>query len=302
VQFYAKGDGDYQFRTTDANTLRMSIQNDGKVGIGTTDPQGGLHVYQKTIVLGELSTNPSSSPNGSMYYNTSSKKAVIKIDGSWRIMGESSFSPTSISGLVGWYLPENWTGTQWTDISGSGNHVTTYEGTINYTALHDGSTVGAQSTFPVLYGDTSAELNFPSAILPSTYTLIALTRYNGTNKLRILDGQNINWLSGHWSGKSGVAYHRGWLTTQSDRHGSKWVLSTDQNSLYRSKSESVAWEESNTGAGGDGGATYANLRLGSVGYEPSDWMCAELIVYNRTLSSDEYGLLETYMQNKYSIY
>jgi hypothetical protein len=237
-----------------------------------------------------------------MYYNTSSNKALIKIDGAWRILGESSFTPTSISGLVGWYLPENWTGTQWTDASGAGNNATSIEGTINYSGTHDGTSVGAQSTFPVLYGAATAEINFPSAILPSTYTLVALTRYNGTNKLRILDGQNINWLSGHWSGKSGVAYHRGWLTTQSDRHGSKWVLSTDQNSLYRSKSESVAWEESNTGAGGDGGATYANLRLGSVGYEPSDWMCAELIVYNRTLSSDEYGLLETYMQNKYSIY
>jgi hypothetical protein len=272
----------------------------GSVGIGTADPQGGLHVYQKTLVLGELSTNPSSSPNGSMYYNTTYKRALIKIDGSWRIMG-GTFSPASISGLVGWYLPENWTGSQWTDISGSGNNVTEDEGTINYTSSHDGSTVGAQSTFPVLYGDTSAELNFPSAILPSTYTLIALTRYNGTNKKRILDGQDTNWLSGHWLGKSGVAYHGGWLTTQVDRHGSKWVLSTDQNNLYRSKSESVAWEESNTGAG-SGGATYANLRVGSVGYEPSDWMCAEIIVYNRTLSSDEYGLLETYMQNKYNIY
>jgi hypothetical protein len=283
------------YNTADVMTLR----SDGNVGIGTTDPQGGLHVYQKTLVLGELSANPSSAPNGSMYYNTSSEKAVIKIDGSWRLLGESSFSPTSVSGLVGWYLPENWTGTQWTDTSGSGNSVTAYEGTINYTAVHDGSTVGAQSTFPVLYGNTSAELNFPSAILPSTYTLIALTRYNGTTKKRILDAQNTNWLSGHWSGASGVAYHNGWLTTTTNRHGSKWVMSTDQNNLYRSKSESVAWEESNTGAGTP---SYANLRLGSVGYEGSDWMCAEIIVYNRTLSSGEYGLLETYIQNKYSIY
>ena len=79
-----------------------------------------------------------------------------------------------ISGIVGWYLPENWTGTQWTDASGAGNHATAVEGTINY-AMHDGSSVGAQRTFPVLYGGTTAEINFPSAILPTSYTLIALT-------------------------------------------------------------------------------------------------------------------------------
>jgi hypothetical protein len=38
INFYAKGDGEYQFRTTDSNTLRMVIENDGKVGIGTGSP------------------------------------------------------------------------------------------------------------------------------------------------------------------------------------------------------------------------------------------------------------------------
>jgi hypothetical protein len=38
IKFYAKGDGEYQFRTTDSNTLRMVIENDGKVGIGTGSP------------------------------------------------------------------------------------------------------------------------------------------------------------------------------------------------------------------------------------------------------------------------
>lgn len=210
----------------------------------------------------------------------------------------SEFSPVSISGLVGWYLPQNWTGTQWTDASGIGNNATSYSGTINYSASHDGSTVGAQRTFPVLYGNTSAKIYFPSAILPSTYTLIALTRYNGTTKGRILDGQGNNWLSGHWNEASGVAYHDGWLTTdQRNRHGSKWVLATDQNSRYRSKSEGVAWED-NTGGGG----TSTQLLLGGRSTEPSDWMCAELIVYNRTLTATEYNQLEAYMQIKYGIY
>jgi len=164
--------------------------------------------------------------------------------------------------------------------------------------------VGARSTFPVLYGNTSAIIKFPTAILPSTYTLIYMTRYNGTNKKRILDGQgSVNWLSGHWDGSSGVAYHQGWMTTSTDRHGSNWVLGTDQNNLYRSKSEGIAWEETTSGAGTDGsGQTYAQISVNATGTEKSDWMCGEIIVYDRTLSSEEYNRLENYMQNKYKIY
>tara|TARA_R110000822_G_scaffold90565_1_gene209355 strand:- start:187 stop:879 length:693 start_codon:yes stop_codon:yes gene_type:complete len=230
-----------------------------------------------------------------MYYNSTTNQPLVKVNGSW--ISLVNFLPSNISGLVGWYLPENWTGSQWTDASTAGNHVTAYEGTINYTASQSAFGVGASATFPVIYGNTAAELNFPSAILPSTYTLISMTRYNGSTLKRILDGQNSNWLSGHWSGASGVAYHNGWLTNQTDRHGSNWVIGVDQNSLYRSKSQSVAWTN-DTGGGGSS----TNLRLGSVGYEASEWMCAELIVYNRTLSSDEYTQLADYIQNKYGIY
>ena len=266
----------------------------GRVGVGTTSPQGGLHIDGKTFILGQIATAPSG-PDGTMYYSSATNQPLIKVNGSW--ISLVPFLPTNINGLVGWYLPENWTGSQWSDVSGSGNHVTAYEGTIQYDASRQGNADGANSTFPVLYGSPTAELNFPSAILPSTYTLISLTRYNGSTKKRILDGQTGNWLSGHWSTASGVAYHGGWMTTTSDRHGDKWVIGVDQNSLYRSKSQSVAWTN-DTGGGG----TSTNLRLGSVGYEGSDWMCAELIVYNRTLSSDEYTQVADYIQNKFGIY
>jgi hypothetical protein len=44
IGFYAKGDGDYGFRTTDSNTLRMVIKNDGKVGVGAFTPSYKFHV------------------------------------------------------------------------------------------------------------------------------------------------------------------------------------------------------------------------------------------------------------------
>jgi hypothetical protein len=44
IKFYAKGDGDHEFRTTDSNTLRMIIDNGGNVGIGVVNPSKKLHV------------------------------------------------------------------------------------------------------------------------------------------------------------------------------------------------------------------------------------------------------------------
>ena len=268
----------------------------GGVGVGTTNPEGGLHISGKTFILGQISTVPTG-PDGAMYYNSTLNQAFIKAGGSWISLTPFA-APTSISGLVGWYLPENWTGSQWTDVSGSGNHVTTYSGSILYDSSHNGETHGAETTFPVLYGSTSATMNFPSAILPSTYTLVSVTRYNGGTKQRILNGSPNNWLSGHHTNKAGVAFHDGWLTTEVDRHGTKWVIGVDQNSLYTSKSQSRNWE-TNTGGGG----TSTNLRINTgSSNEPSDWMCAELIVYNRTLTYEEYRKLTDYIQNKYVIY
>ena len=44
IKFYAKGDGEYEFRNTDSNTLRMVIENDGNVGIGTNNPTSKLYI------------------------------------------------------------------------------------------------------------------------------------------------------------------------------------------------------------------------------------------------------------------
>jgi hypothetical protein len=59
IHFYAKGDGDYIFRTTSSNSTRMTITNDGKVGIGAFTPSYDLHVSGSTK-LGKtgVNTNP----------------------------------------------------------------------------------------------------------------------------------------------------------------------------------------------------------------------------------------------------
>lgn len=200
----------------------------------------------------------------------------------------TSFPPTQY-GLVGYYTAESWTGTQWTDLSGFGNHVTSVSGTItkNYSTYFGRDLIG---------GTTTSILVWPSAILPETYTMFHVTRYNTGSNRRIFQGSNINWLSGHWNGRAGVAFHNNWITSNgTDNHGTNWVLSTDQNALYRSQGidRTIATP---------GTPSYAQLAINTGTYagETSDWLCACVIVYNRTLSLDEINLVEAWLGQRYT--
>jgi hypothetical protein len=56
IHFYTKGDGDYRFRTTDSNSTRFLITNDGNVAVGAITPQSKLHV-DGDVRMKTLSTN-----------------------------------------------------------------------------------------------------------------------------------------------------------------------------------------------------------------------------------------------------
>jgi hypothetical protein len=197
--------------------------------------------------------------------------------------------PPPVFGYIGWYTASSWIGSQWTDLSGYNNHATTIRGTISVVS---GTGNGATRSFNTLQGSTSDGLRFPSGILPSTYTLFHVTRTTGGTRARIVTGSNNNWLSGHWGGGSGIAYHEGWLTDQGDRHGNNWFYSCDQNNLYRSNGTT-------RGTGG-GASTALSINHGNYA-EYSDWQCAEVLVYPSTLSSTDYQAVEAWLAAKYGI-
>lgn len=194
-----------------------------------------------------------------------------------------------VPNYIGWYTAESFSGSTWTDRSGNGNNGTVTRGTVSVVTITGN---GARNTFSSLQGGTGDGIQFPAAILPSTYTLFHVTRYNGT-RARILTGVSNNWLSGHWSSSTGVAYHEGWLTGQPDNHYNSWVLSTDQVNLYRSNKVT---------RGTSGGTQSARLSVNAgVNSEYSDWQCAEIIVYNSALSATEYTAVEEYLTQKYGL-
>jgi hypothetical protein len=207
----------------------------------------------------------------------------------WGIL---AFMPPVTSGMIGLYTGESWTGSQWTDLSGSGNHATTIRGTI---------TTSSQNSLTTITGTPTSGLRFPTTILPTTYTLFHIAKYNGSVRGRIFNGHstNKNWLSGFHGNKSGVAYHGnvgGWVGGITDLHGTNWVLSTDQNNLYRSQGVN------RTNAGYSNGVSdFLSINHGDFA-EDSDWACACVIVFNRTLSTNEIVQVETFLNRRYHVH
>jgi len=202
------------------------------------------------------------------------------------------FSPPSYPGLVCWQDRSSWDATArtWADMSGRGNN-----------GFNGSGTVTVQSNF--ITGTTATQMTWPT-LMPQTYTFFHVAKYNsgtlGTNTARIFSSTNINWLSGFWANRSGVAYHYGWLSA-TNVHGLNWVMSTDQPYLYRSNGT----RRNDTDQSGVEAPLVSNsprgvtINTGSSPTEISDWAVAEIIVYDRTLSSTEILTVEAYLRAKY---
>jgi hypothetical protein len=145
-----------------------------------------------------------------------------------------SQSPPITAGLIAHYNADSWTGLQWTDLSGAGNHVTEVGGT----AITVARPVGAPA---YVHGATTAWMKFPENILPSAqYTLFFVARYGtGPANGRLFYGLNTNWLSGFHADTRGAVYHGScaWITPPPplvDLHGNDWVLGSDRSDSFRS--------------------------------------------------------------------
>ena len=258
----------------------------------TTTTSGNINAITNTNQLVLVSDNS----NRPAYYNTT--------ETNWVYVGLETqvyhqFSPADISGLLAWYdtTSVNLGAGVWTDKSGN-----SYNATINGSpTLSANSGNGATGNFNELVGVAGPDsIIFPSGILPSTYSLFTVSRYNGSNKARIFsnNGGGTTWLSGHWNNLTGVAYHEGWLVDPHDYGwGNNWIINADHNYFYRANGRT-----SDSGTGGSGASTSVLSVSGpDLGAEQSDWAVAECVVYNRNLNSTEISTMETYLSTKYGI-
>jgi hypothetical protein len=215
-----------------------------------------------------------------------------------------------LASLVGAYNGESYsvngsTGT-WEDLSGHGNNgVTAWD--IRYIQT---KTMDKGKNRKYVCGTRTTKMVFPRAILPyPAYTMIHISKYNGASKGRIWtsghttgptsisgDGTDnpVNWLSGHWGGRTGVAHHNGWITSNDKGFGENWVLSIDKPGMYSGNGNTER----------DGGVAIGNAQPIGINIwrnEESDWACALMLVFNRFLETNEINYIENWAKSEYGI-
>ena len=291
--------------TTTAGSLGTYMDSDSvNVTLSATDPDGSSVTYSlETGSLGGLTLNSSTGVISGTFTGLSVLTTYSFTIGASDSAGNKttrSFSyqvypgnPNNIvPGVLAWYDMTSWNNTTkvWSDKIGTYH---TSAATGSPTTATSSGVNGASKTFSCIAGTTASQIAWPTGILPSTFTFFHITRYVGTNTARIFSAlaSEVNWLDGFWGNYSGVSYHNGWITQSSSSvHGNNWVLSSSQNSLYRSQGV-----QRGTGGGGSSCRLYIN------GQEASDYQVAEVIIYNSTLTTAQIQSIEAYLSNKYGI-
>ena len=189
------------------------------------------------------------------------------------------------------------TGTNATTATGSvvGSPTITTRGTTDGANLTDSS-----KTLLVAKGTTADRITLNN--LPANYTMFHIARYvtGGTNG-RVITTSTGNWISGHYNGANGCAHHNYWLSSGScntvNLYG--WQLATDQLQYFRNNGLDVTLERSDN----NGGTNYINAQSisntiginndGNAQY--STWEFADMLVFNRILTSGEIRAMETWL-------
>jgi hypothetical protein len=172
-------------------------------------------------------------------------------------------------------------GTTWTDLSGRGNNGTLVNGVV-----FSNSNGGIFD-----FDGTDDYISIPINLTNTTYTIIGIARYKGTDNERVISSNSGNWLMGWWGGQTNKYYAEGWVSNSGgDTAETNWICyaatgnqSGDSWQLYRN-GVSIVGPNAN-GVNGPNG-----IRLGSSGVysaETSACQVSYVLAYNRVLTAAE---------------
>jgi hypothetical protein len=190
---------------------------------------------------------------------------------------------------------------QWRDKSGYNYHMTPVTAGPTRNAFLNSRKVIACTTSQQIW---NSSIN----LVASAYTVFCVTRLTGVTNSRVLStlytgATGTNWLLGHWGGGGYNQYYaEGWVQYQGGYTAdSVWRMymgdwsgsSTDLANLY-SNGTAITTNSNGANAG--------PLGLGiNISSEASTCEAAEIIVFNRVLSTVERRLIHTYLGQKWGI-
>jgi hypothetical protein len=162
---------------------------------------------------------------------------------------------------------------------------------------------GIEEGFGYLKGDTNVRLEFPQDIRSNNWTIVYVTRYDPQARDvdgRILQGGKSNWLAGHWHHRAGVSHQNSWVSHH-DRdkipEQRSWILGIEQPNMFMRRSGKRDWKKFSGGR--NIGADRLYINAGRYGNERCDFNIAELIIYNRKISSKEIEEIKKYLEDQY---
>jgi hypothetical protein len=187
---------------------------------------------------------------------------------------------------------------QWRDKSGFNYHMVPKSGGPTRTAILNSRKALAFTTSQTI-GNNSIDLS------TSANTVFVVSRLTGATNGRVLtcnlDASGNNWLLGHHGGTSNAYYAEGWVYDSSGASTSFQIYmgdwsgsSTDLANFYIN---GTAYATNNTAA--SQGPKYLGLNYYSI--QTSACEAAEIIVFNRVLTTAERRLIHTYLGQKWGI-
>jgi hypothetical protein len=184
---------------------------------------------------------------------------------------------------------------QWRDKSGFNYHMTPVTAGPTRNAFLNSRKVLAFTT-----SQNIVSLSF--TMETSANTVFVVSRLTGTTNSRVLTAYYNNWLLGHWGAQFNKYYAEGWVYGATDPADTVWRMymgdwsgsSTDLASFY-SNGTALASGSTAASAGPKG------LGINISGTEQSTCEVAEIIVFNRLLSTKERNLIHTYLGQKWGI-
>jgi hypothetical protein len=188
---------------------------------------------------------------------------------------------------------------QWRDKSGFNYHMVPVSAGPTRNAFLNSRKVIACTTSQQIW---NSSIN----LVTSAYTIFCVTRLSGINPNRVLStlytgATGTNWLLGHWGGHYNQYYAEGWVQYQGYPADNTWRMymgdwsgsSTDLANLY-SNGTAIATNSNQASVG--------PLGLGiNISSEVSTCEAAEIVVFNRVLSTTERNLIHTYLGQKWGI-
>ena len=178
------------------------------------------------------------------------------------------------------------------DTTDNGNHATISGSGYS---LNSGSGNGATNVINYITGTTNTVINWSNP-LPSTYSIISVTRYlneTSTNKRILASSNNGNWLHGHDLNKTGVVSYSGsnWNTTQNtSTYASKydWTVVCGTNDSNTVAPNNIFINGVPSGSFSGGTTSTLTINGGTSSSNSSDFAFYKLIIYDYSLTYNEF--------------